>query len=59
MSTRTLCPAYGVRLAVATAQAALRLLAAPARVNTTVVPPLWTMLTRKKSAEDALLPWAR
>ena len=40
-------------------QAPLRLVAAPAWLNSCVVPPLWTTLTRKKSALEALLPWAR
>src|SRR5689334_7985319 len=41
------------------AQAPSRLLAAPAWVNRAVVPPLWTMETRKKSALEAFEPWAR
>ena len=44
---------------VPVAQAPLRLVAAPAWVNSVVVPPLWTMETRKKSALDELEPWAR
>src|SRR5512138_1611570 len=52
-------PAYGLRLADAVAHTASRSAAAPVRVKTAVVPPLWTMLTRRKSADDALLPWAR
>ena len=41
------------------AQAPSRLLAATACVNRTVVPPLWTMETRKKSALEAFEPSAR
>src|SRR5688572_28412825 len=41
------------------AHAASRSTAEPAWVNRAVVPPLWTMLTRKKSALVALLPWPR
>ena len=46
-------PAYGLRLADAVAHTASRSAAAPVRVKTAVVPPLWTMLTRRKSADDA------
>src|SRR5262245_63636439 len=59
MRMRTPCPAYGVRLALATAQAPLRLAAAPTWLNRTVVPPLWTTEIRKKSADDEFEPWAR
>src|SRR6185503_8130099 len=41
------------------AQAPLRLLAAPAWLNSCVVPPLWTIETRKKSALEAFDPCAR
>ena len=37
----------------------MRLTAAPAWLNSCVVPPLWTMETRKKSADDEFEPWAR
>src|SRR5262245_54973866 len=42
-----------------TAQVPLRLAAAPAWVNSVVVPALWTMAIRKKSALDELDPCAR
>src|SRR5687767_13438738 len=42
-----------------TAQAPLRFVAAPAWVKSVVVPPLWTMEMRKKSALEELDPWAR
>jgi hypothetical protein len=59
ISMRTNWPAYWLMLQVPTPQAPLRSVAAPAWVNSVVVPPLWMMDTRKKSADEEFEPWAR
>src|SRR5262245_31777234 len=59
MRMRTDRPVYALMLQLPVAHAPLRLLAAPAWLNSWVVPALWTIETRKKSALDEFDPCAR
>src|SRR5262249_60084701 len=59
MRIRIVRPANWLRFTVAVAHAALSLVAAPSSSNTGVTVLPTTILTRKKSAGEELLRWAR